>query len=106
MNVLSGSPRVEITISMYPQFELRLDHVSIQKHEPTATDSDGNRLGIGHARFTPEGADAARRWLPAQFCPRPFAAGTSGIVGTVPRAWVRWHVRLAACTRGRPRNKP
>jgi len=106
MNVLSGSPQVDITISVNPQFELRLDHVSIQKHEATAADFDGNRLDIGHARFTLEGADAARRWLPAQFCPRPFAAGTSGIVGTVPPAWVRWHVRLAACTRGRPRNKP
>jgi hypothetical protein len=106
MNVLGGSARLDITISVNAQFELRLDHVSIQKHEATAADFDGNRLDIGHARFTLEGADAARRWLPAQFCPRPFAAGTSGIVGTVPPAWVRWHVRLAACTRGRPRNKP
>ena len=35
-----------------PQFELRLDHVSIQKRAPTAADFDGIRLEIGHARFT------------------------------------------------------
>ena len=52
MNVLGGSPRVDITISVNPQFELRLDHASIQKHEPTAADFDGNRLAIGHARFS------------------------------------------------------
>ena len=52
MNVLGGSPRVEITISVNPQFELRLDHASIQKHEPTATDFDGNRLEIGHVRLS------------------------------------------------------
>ena len=51
MNVLSGSPRVDITISVNPQFELRLDHAYIQKREPTAADFDCNRLEIGHARF-------------------------------------------------------
>ena len=51
MNVLGGSPRVDITISVNPQFELRLDHASIQKQEPTASEFEGNRLDIGHARF-------------------------------------------------------
>jgi hypothetical protein len=106
MNVLSGSPRVDITISVNPQFELQLDHVSIQEQQPSVADFDGNRPEMGHARFTPGGADAARRWLPAQFCPRPFVAGRSGIVRTVPPAWVRWRVRLPACTHGRPRSRP
>jgi hypothetical protein len=42
---------VDITTSVNPQFEVRLDHASIQKHEPTAADFDGNRLEIRHARF-------------------------------------------------------
>jgi hypothetical protein len=52
MNVLGGSPRVDITISVNPQFELRLDHASIQQRAPTAADFDGNWLEIGHARFS------------------------------------------------------
>jgi|SRR5208283_1088845 len=52
MNVLSGSSRVDITISVNPQFELRLDHASIKEQQPTAADFDGNRLGVGHARFS------------------------------------------------------
>ena len=52
MNVLRGSPRVDITISVNPQFELRLDHASIQKDAPTIADFDGNRLDVGHARFS------------------------------------------------------
>ena len=51
MNVLGGSPRVDITISVNPQFELRLDHVSIQEQQPTAADFEGNRIEMGHARF-------------------------------------------------------
>jgi hypothetical protein len=51
MSVLQGSPRVEITISVNPEFELRLDRLCIQKQEPTAADFQGNRLEIGHAKF-------------------------------------------------------
>ena len=43
---------MDITVSVNPQFELRLDHASIQKHEPTAADFDGNRIEMGHARFS------------------------------------------------------
>ena len=35
-----------------PQFELGLDRVSIQKHEPTAADFDGHRLEMGHVQFS------------------------------------------------------
>ena len=52
MNVLGGSARLDITISVNAQFELRLDHVSIQKRAPTAADFNSNRLAIGHARFS------------------------------------------------------
>ena len=52
MNVLSGSPRVEIKMSVNPEFELRLDRMSIQENEPAAADFTGNRLRIGHARFS------------------------------------------------------
>jgi hypothetical protein len=66
MSILGGSPRVDITISVNPQFELRLDHASIQKCTPTAADFDGNRLEIGHARS----ASSARweRSPPARCC--------------------------------------
>ncbi|MGO9241471.1 MAG: hypothetical protein ACLPXM_20290 [Terriglobales bacterium] len=43
---------MDITISVNPQFELRLDHVSIQKRKPTAADFDGNKLEIGHTRLS------------------------------------------------------
>ena len=52
MNLLGGSPRVDITISVNPPFELRLDHASIQESQPTTADFNGNRLEVGHARFT------------------------------------------------------
>jgi hypothetical protein len=52
MNVLSRSPRADITISINPEFELRLDHWSIQENVPTAADFAGNRIEIGHARFS------------------------------------------------------
>ena len=51
MNVLSGSPRVEIRISVNPEFELRLERLSIQEDEPNAADFNGNRFEIGHAWF-------------------------------------------------------
>jgi hypothetical protein len=52
MNVLEGSPRVDITISVNPEFELRLVSVSIQERISVASDLDGNRLEIGHAWFS------------------------------------------------------
>jgi len=51
MNVLSGSPRVEIKMSVNPEFELRFERLSIQENEPTTADFDGNRFEIGHAWF-------------------------------------------------------
>jgi hypothetical protein len=52
MNVLERSPRVEIAIPVNPEFELRLDRVSIQENGPTAADFEDNRLDIGHAWFS------------------------------------------------------
>ena len=52
MNVLSQSPRVDITISVNPEFELRLVSLSVPESVPTSADFDVNRLEIGHARFT------------------------------------------------------
>jgi hypothetical protein len=51
MNILSGSP-VVITISINPEFELRLASLSVPESVPTAADFDVNRLEIGHARFS------------------------------------------------------
>ena len=39
-------------MSVNPEFELRLDRISIQENEPTAAAFTGNRLRIGHARFS------------------------------------------------------
>ena len=52
MNVLKGSPRVDITISVNPEFELRLVSLSVPDRIPAAADLDGNRLEIGHAQFS------------------------------------------------------
>ena len=52
MNVLKGCPRVDITISVNPEFELRLASVSVEERIPAAADFDGNQLEIGHARFS------------------------------------------------------
>ena len=49
MNVLKRSPRVDINISVNPQFELRL--VSLSAQDSTAANLNGNRLESGHARF-------------------------------------------------------
>ena len=51
MNVLSQSPRVDITISVNPEFELRLVSLSVPESVPIAADFNVNRLEIGHARF-------------------------------------------------------
>lgn len=52
MNVLRGSPRVDITISVNPEFELRLDAFSVLASVPTAAECDGSRFEAGHARFS------------------------------------------------------
>jgi len=52
MEVLRGSPRVHITISINPEFELGLDYVSILKEDQSVATSDLNKLEVGHARFT------------------------------------------------------
>jgi hypothetical protein len=51
MDVLKGFRRVDITIPVTPEFELRLVSLSVPESVPTAADFDGNRLEIGHARF-------------------------------------------------------
>jgi len=52
MEVLYGSPRVDITISVNPEFELRLASLSVPESAPTAAEFDGNKLEAGHARFS------------------------------------------------------
>lgn len=52
MDVSQRSPRVDITISINPEFELRLDALSVQDSVPTAAEFDGSRLEAGHARFS------------------------------------------------------
>ena len=51
-NVSDGSPRVDIHLSVNPEFELRLDSLSVAESASSATDFAGNEIEVGHAKFT------------------------------------------------------
>jgi len=51
-SILKGMSRVDIHLSVDPEFELRLDSLSVAGSVPTATDFAGSRIEVGHAKFT------------------------------------------------------
>lgn len=51
-SILKGASRVDIYLSVNPEFELRLDSLSVAESVPIAADFAGNKIEVGHARFS------------------------------------------------------